>query len=222
MCCGASRGAGSLAGLLVVHGRSLATAVAARRGARVVTEGARDGHTGSVTAAARVLAREGRGGMLTMPGDIPGRDVGRDRRRCWRRIARRRPSPSCRRTTSSARTPCSVAAGGRAAAVRRGQLLPASRGGAAQRHRTDVSCHCPGSAWISTIRLDLAAFLAHAAVGLARRTLRFPGGSRAFRRLLGSAARPSLRAPARRREHHRREFRGDERRRRCDPREAGR
>jgi len=37
-----------------------------------VTElGARDGHTGAVTAAARLLAAEGRAGMLTLPGDIP-------------------------------------------------------------------------------------------------------------------------------------------------------
>ena len=39
--------------------------------ARIVTEGARDGHTGAVAAAPRLLAREGRAGMMTMPGDIP-------------------------------------------------------------------------------------------------------------------------------------------------------
>jgi 2-phospho-L-lactate guanylyltransferase len=33
--------------------------------------GARDGHTGAVTAAARLLAEEGRPAMLTLPGDIP-------------------------------------------------------------------------------------------------------------------------------------------------------
>src|SRR5215831_14911840 len=33
--------------------------------------GARDGHTGAVTAATRLLAAEGRAGMLTLPGDIP-------------------------------------------------------------------------------------------------------------------------------------------------------
>jgi 2-phospho-L-lactate guanylyltransferase len=64
----AARGLG---GVMVVTLDPWATAEATRRGARVVTEGARDGHTGSVTAAARILAREGRAGMLTMPGDIP-------------------------------------------------------------------------------------------------------------------------------------------------------
>jgi 2-phospho-L-lactate guanylyltransferase len=47
------------------------TALATQLGARVVTDGARDGHTGSVTAGLRLLAREGRGGMITLPGDIP-------------------------------------------------------------------------------------------------------------------------------------------------------
>ncbi len=37
----------------------------------MITEGARDGHTGAVTAGGRVLLREGRAGMLTVPGDIP-------------------------------------------------------------------------------------------------------------------------------------------------------
>ena len=60
-----------LAGVMLATLDPWAAAEAARRGARVVTEGARDGHTGSVTAAARILAREGQGGMLTMPGDIP-------------------------------------------------------------------------------------------------------------------------------------------------------
>jgi 2-phospho-L-lactate guanylyltransferase len=60
-----------LAGVLVVTLDPWASAEARRLGARVVTDGARDGHTGSVTAAARLLAAEGRGGMLTMPGDIP-------------------------------------------------------------------------------------------------------------------------------------------------------
>ena len=60
-----------LAGLIVVTVDSVATSLAARHGARIVTEGAREGHTGAVTAAARLLAREGRAGMMTMPGDIP-------------------------------------------------------------------------------------------------------------------------------------------------------
>jgi 2-phospho-L-lactate/phosphoenolpyruvate guanylyltransferase len=60
-----------LAGLLVVTVDPAATSLAARYGARVVTDGARDGHTGAVTAAAHLLVREGRAGMMTMPGDIP-------------------------------------------------------------------------------------------------------------------------------------------------------
>jgi 2-phospho-L-lactate guanylyltransferase len=60
-----------LAGVLVVTVDPAATSLATRYGARIVTEGARDGHTGAVTAAARLLVREGRTGMMTMPGDIP-------------------------------------------------------------------------------------------------------------------------------------------------------
>ncbi|RAI58707.1 2-phospho-L-lactate guanylyltransferase [Roseicella frigidaeris] len=60
-----------LAGVAVVTLDAWTTAEAARRGARVITEGAREGHTGSVTAAARLLAAEGAAGVLTMPGDIP-------------------------------------------------------------------------------------------------------------------------------------------------------
>src|SRR6202044_2661148 len=47
------------------------TSLAGRYGARVVTEAAQDGHTGAVAAAQRLLTREGRAGMMTMPGDIP-------------------------------------------------------------------------------------------------------------------------------------------------------
>jgi len=60
-----------LAGLIVVTVDPVAASLAARHGARVVAEGAREGHTGAVTAAARLLIREGRAGMMTMPGDIP-------------------------------------------------------------------------------------------------------------------------------------------------------
>jgi 2-phospho-L-lactate guanylyltransferase len=49
----------------------LATELARRYGARVVTDSARDGHTGAVAAMARILAAEGRKAMLTVPGDIP-------------------------------------------------------------------------------------------------------------------------------------------------------
>ena len=64
-------GARELAGLIVVTVDPVAASLAARHGARAVAEGAREGHTGAVTAAARLLIREGRAGMMTMPGDIP-------------------------------------------------------------------------------------------------------------------------------------------------------
>ncbi len=60
-----------LAGLIVVTLDPAATQLAARYGARCQTDGARDGHTGAVTAAGRRLIAEGGGGMLTVPGDIP-------------------------------------------------------------------------------------------------------------------------------------------------------
>ena len=61
----------SLAGVMVVTLDAQATALAKRLGARVLTDGAREGHTGSVTAGLRLLAREGRAGMITLPADIP-------------------------------------------------------------------------------------------------------------------------------------------------------
>jgi len=60
-----------IAGLLVVTVDAEAGQLAAGYGARVIEVGARDGHTGAVTAAARLLAAEGCAGMLTLPGDIP-------------------------------------------------------------------------------------------------------------------------------------------------------
>jgi 2-phospho-L-lactate guanylyltransferase len=60
-----------LAGILVVTVDPVATSLAGRYSARIVTEAAREGHTGAVTAAARLLAREERAGMMTLPGDIP-------------------------------------------------------------------------------------------------------------------------------------------------------
>lgn len=60
-----------LAGILVVTVDRHATELARRLGVRVVTDGARDGHTGAVEAGGRVLLAERRGGMLTVPGDIP-------------------------------------------------------------------------------------------------------------------------------------------------------
>ncbi len=59
-----------LAGIVVVTVDSAAGAIAARHGARVMSEGACEGHTGAVMTAARRLAVEGCD-LLTLPGDIP-------------------------------------------------------------------------------------------------------------------------------------------------------
>jgi 2-phospho-L-lactate guanylyltransferase len=60
-----------LRGVVVVTIDAAARALAERYGAQVLTEGADAGQTGAVAAAARTLAREGRGAMLTIPGDVP-------------------------------------------------------------------------------------------------------------------------------------------------------
>jgi 2-phospho-L-lactate guanylyltransferase len=60
-----------IAGIMVNTLDPLAGELARRYGARVVTEGARDGHTGAVAAMARILGEERRAGMLALPGDIP-------------------------------------------------------------------------------------------------------------------------------------------------------
>jgi 2-phospho-L-lactate/phosphoenolpyruvate guanylyltransferase len=60
-----------LAGIAVVTIDPAARRLAANYGCRVVETGARDGHTGAVAAAARLLAEEAQPGMLTLPGDIP-------------------------------------------------------------------------------------------------------------------------------------------------------
>jgi 2-phospho-L-lactate guanylyltransferase len=60
-----------LAGLVVVTVDRAAAELARRYGARILEAGARDGHSGAVAAAARLLLAEGRAGMLTLPGDIP-------------------------------------------------------------------------------------------------------------------------------------------------------
>ena len=57
--------------MLVVTVDPAAGRIARRYGARLVEDGARDGHTGAVAAAARLLMAERRAGMLTLPGDIP-------------------------------------------------------------------------------------------------------------------------------------------------------
>jgi 2-phospho-L-lactate guanylyltransferase len=79
-----------LAGSWLVTTDPAAMRLAARYGAECIPDGAADGHTGAVTAAGRQLIREGRGGMLTLPGDIPlvtADEIGR-------LVAAHRPAPS--------------------------------------------------------------------------------------------------------------------------------
>ena len=64
-------GVRGLAGRLLVTIDPAARMLAARYGADCMEEGAEDGHTGAVAAAARRLAADGRSAMLTLPGDIP-------------------------------------------------------------------------------------------------------------------------------------------------------
>jgi 2-phospho-L-lactate guanylyltransferase len=64
-------GVPGLAGRLLVTDDPAAMTLAVRYGAHCSDEGAGDGHTGAVTAAARRLARDGCESMLTLPGDIP-------------------------------------------------------------------------------------------------------------------------------------------------------
>ena len=67
-----------------------ASRLAIRYGCECVTDGAEDGHTGAVAAAARRLAADGVGAMLTLPGDIPlvtSDEIGQ-------LIAAHRPGPS--------------------------------------------------------------------------------------------------------------------------------
>ena len=63
--------ASGLAGIAVVTCDPDARRLAEQFGARVVGEHAREGQTAAVSAAAAMLAREGAGGMLAVPGDIP-------------------------------------------------------------------------------------------------------------------------------------------------------
>jgi 2-phospho-L-lactate guanylyltransferase len=64
-------GATRLAGIMVNTVDPRAAALADRYGAEVVTDGARDGHTGAVNGMARILAARGDGALLTIPGDVP-------------------------------------------------------------------------------------------------------------------------------------------------------
>lgn len=60
-----------LAGIAVVTLDPWAQALTEAHGARIITEGAREGHTGAVTAAATRLQAEGIAAILTLPGDVP-------------------------------------------------------------------------------------------------------------------------------------------------------
>jgi len=60
-----------VAGIAVVTVDPAARRLAVNYDYRIIETGARDGHTGAVAAAGRLLAREGKPGMLTVPGDIP-------------------------------------------------------------------------------------------------------------------------------------------------------
>jgi 2-phospho-L-lactate guanylyltransferase len=64
-------GASRLAGIVVNTVEPRAVQLARRYSARVVSDGARDGHTGAVLGMARVLTDERRSALLTVPGDIP-------------------------------------------------------------------------------------------------------------------------------------------------------
>ncbi len=79
-----------LAGIMVNTLEPIAVEIARRYGARVVTDDARSGHTGAVTAMARILAAEGHEGMLTVPGDIPRVTAAE----IAAVVAARRPAPS--------------------------------------------------------------------------------------------------------------------------------
>lgn len=60
-----------LAGIALVTLDPWAEALAQQHGARIITAGAREGHTGAVVTAAGQLKAEGVPAILTLPGDIP-------------------------------------------------------------------------------------------------------------------------------------------------------
>jgi 2-phospho-L-lactate guanylyltransferase len=63
--------AAKLGGAILVTVDPQAIALARRYGAETIADGAHDGHTGAVTAAARHLIARGHDTMLTLPGDLP-------------------------------------------------------------------------------------------------------------------------------------------------------
>ena len=60
-----------LAGIALVTLDTRAIELAQRYGVRILTADARGGHSAAVAAAARLLAAEGAGGMMQLPGDVP-------------------------------------------------------------------------------------------------------------------------------------------------------
>jgi len=79
-----------LAGRLLVTTDPAAIELARRYRAECMAEGAADGHSGAVGAAARRLSGDGRAGMLTLPGDIPLVTAGE----IAQLLAAHRPAPS--------------------------------------------------------------------------------------------------------------------------------
>jgi 2-phospho-L-lactate guanylyltransferase len=61
----------TIAGVIVVTADEAATVLAKHYSARIMTEGAKTGHSGAVNTAAAILAKEGQAGFLQMPLDIP-------------------------------------------------------------------------------------------------------------------------------------------------------
>jgi 2-phospho-L-lactate guanylyltransferase len=60
-----------IVGILVNTVDPRAAALAERYGAHVISDGARDGHTGAVNGMGRALSAAGNAALLTVPGDIP-------------------------------------------------------------------------------------------------------------------------------------------------------
>ncbi len=64
-----------LSDIVVVTRDERAAALAARHGARVLTEPSNDGQSAAVERAAAALSRDGADGLLQVPGDVPGASV---------------------------------------------------------------------------------------------------------------------------------------------------
>jgi 2-phospho-L-lactate guanylyltransferase len=81
----------TLAGIIVVSDDAEAAAIGRRYGAEIFTDAADGGHTPAVVAAARRLNEEKRGGLLTVPGDIPALSVAE----VSALLLRHRAAPAC-------------------------------------------------------------------------------------------------------------------------------